>query len=154
MHASRVHPQPRPGFTSVELTVSILAAGILILAGSAMVIYAYRAWHDHMLTATVWRDAGSALDMAARHVRAAAADELWTDGESLYIARNGDTSSFARSEATLVFEADGEERVLVPDLVAAFSPRVGARDVTLTLRLSGAEGPTEFRRAAAWRNGR
>jgi hypothetical protein len=146
---------PETGFTSVELAVAVLAAGILILAGGGMVIHAYQAWHAHVLTATVRRDAGHALDMMARHVRASSADALWADGEALFLVTNGETSSFARAGSALVYRprAGNGNSVLVHDFVEAFVPRVNDRTVSWVLTLDGQDdGDTMLRGVAAWRN--
>lgn len=152
-----IHNRSTFAFTSVELLVAIVAAGVLILTAGTMLFYGYRAWDDHLFLATVGRDATHVLDRFARDVRAASGSDVSPETHAIHVTTPLGVATLAHEEEGVVYYPDeGGDITLIPirsdTEITAFTLETNANSASLTIRLSARGENLEFSRTAAWRN--
>lgn len=155
-------PARRGGFTLIEVLAASVAASILALSASTLLVLGWRHWSALQDGVAMQRDVTAALATLRGRLRGAAADEVSIlDGQVR--VRTGETeAAFYPWGTDLVYDPDlmvaGDEMDLVAGRLAAFVPTAtnqsGRTLVTLTLRLTGDVGhdTTEFVSTVALRN--
>ncbi|MBC8206077.1 MAG: prepilin-type N-terminal cleavage/methylation domain-containing protein [Kiritimatiellales bacterium] len=112
------------GLTLIELMVAMVAASIIILIASLILIMAFRSWRVNNAYVNLRRDSAFAFTMMARNVRESDTDEVEWAGGTLTIPSSvlgKPTVSYYRDGEALRYNENGGTMTLIHDNVDEFS---------------------------------
>jgi type II secretory pathway component PulJ len=105
------------GLTLIELMIAAMAAAIVILASSMVIVSGQNSWSRAWKDVTLQRDASYAMLVMARSIQSATDANFSADGRTLYIPKQSDpnviTFSYMADTNNLQLQAGGATQNLV-----------------------------------------
>lgn len=123
-------------FTIVELLLSMIAFGLMVLVVGSMLVIGWIGWRDNSESVAMQRDAMVAIRIMAKEIRNSSIDEISGDGNGIYFAANSDHGR----DSEIAFTTNQIPANSGVVLQSWDSPVIGTNNVVISFSLANSRG--------------